>query len=322
MLVKGGAYLSKLQGLKAISFDKTGTLTNGKPVVTDSVFEQGVDQNELIDILVAMEKQSNHPLATAIITNFPETRALQLDVENQVGRGLSTNYAGNNYRIGKPASFEKVSFIYKEKEKQFSADGKTVVFFGENETVIGLIALMDVPNQDAKAAISYFKQAGLHTTMITGDAKLTGEAVGKQIGVDEVIANVMPEDKAKIVKEQQETYGSTAMLGDGINDAPALVTADVGIAMGDGTDVAMDVADLVLMKNDLSKLVYAHQLSKKMDKITWQNIAFSMIVVLTLVTLNFLGKMDITIGVILHEGSTILVILIALRMLKTPKKYL
>jgi Cd2+/Zn2+-exporting ATPase len=322
VLVKGGAYLSKLQGLKAISFDKTGTLTNGKPVVTDSVFEQGVDQNELIDILVAMEKQSNHPLATAIITNFPETRALQLDVENQVGRGLSTNYAGNNYRIGKPASFEKVSFIYKEKEKQFSADGKTVVFFGENETVIGLIALMDVPNQDAKAAISYFKQAGLHTTMITGDAKLTGEAVGKQIGVDEVIANVMPEDKAKIVKEQQETYGSTAMLGDGINDAPALVTADVGIAMGDGTDVAMDVADLVLMKNDLSKLVYAHQLSKKMDKITWQNIAFSMIVVLTLVTLNFLGKMDITIGVILHEGSTILVILNALRMLKTPKKYL
>ncbi|WP_270309187.1 heavy metal translocating P-type ATPase [Enterococcus avium] len=322
VLVKGGAYLSKLQGLKAISFDKTGTLTNGKPVVTDFVFEQGLDQNELIDILVAMEKQSNHPLATAIITSFPETRALQLDVANQVGRGLSTNYVGNSYRIGKPVSFEKVSFIYKEKEKQFSAEGKTVVFFGKNETVIGLIALMDVLIQDAKAAISYFKEAGLHTTMITGDAKLTGETVGKQIGVDEVIANVMPEDKAKIVKEQQEEYGSTAMLGDGINDAPALVTVDVGIAMGEGTGVEIDVADLVLMKNDLSKLAYAHQLSKKMDKITWQNIAFSIVVVLTLVTLNLLGKMDITIGVILHEGSTILVILNALRMLKTPKKYL
>lgn len=197
-----------------------------------------------------------------------------------------------------------------------------MVFFGKNETVIGLIALMDVLIQDAKAAISYFKEAGLHTTMITGDAKLTGETVGKQIGFDEVIANVMPEDKAKIVKEQQEEYGSTAMLGDGINDAPALVTADVGIAMGEGTGVEIDVADLVLMKNDLSKLAYAHQLSKKMDKITWQNIAFSIVVVLTLVTLNLLGKMDITIGVILHEGSTILVILNALRMLKTPKKYL
>lgn len=322
VLVKGGAYLSKLQGLRAISFDKTGTLTNGKPIVTDYVFEQGLDQKELIDLVVAMEKQSNHPLATAIINKFPATQELSLEVENQVGRGLSTNYANNSYRIGKPASFEKVSFIYKEKEKNFSAEGKTVVFIGKNEVVIGLIALMDVPNQYAKAAIAYFKEAGLHTTMITGDAKLTGEAVGKQIGVDEVAANVMPEDKAAIVKEQQAKYGSTAMLGDGINDAPALVTADVGIAMGDGTDVAMDVADLVLMKNDLSKLVYAHKLSKKMDKVTWQNIAFSMVVVLTLVTLNFLGKMDITIGVIMHEGSTILVILNALRMLKTPKKYL
>lgn len=322
VLVKGGAYLSKLQGLKAISFDKTGTLTNGKPVVTDYVFEQDLDQKELIDLVVAMEKQSNHPLATAIINKFPETKELTLEVENQVGRGLSTNYVNNSYRIGKPASFEKVSFIYKEKEKQFSAEGKTVVFIGKNEAVIGLIALMDVPNQYAKDAIAYFKEAGLHTTMITGDAKLTGEAVGKQIGVDEVVANVMPENKATIVKEQQKNYGSTAMLGDGINDATALVTADVGIAMGDGTDVAMDVADLVLMKNDLSKLVYAHKLSKKMDKITWQNIAFSMVVVLTLVTLNFLGKMDITIGVIMHEGSTILVILNALRMLKTPKKFL
>lgn len=322
VLVKGGAYLSKLQGLKAISFDKTGTLTNGKPVVTDYVFEQSLDQDELIDIVVAMEKQSNHPLATAIINKFPDTKELTLEVENQVGRGLSTNIGDNSYRIGKPASFERVSFIYKEKEKQFSAEGKTVVFIGKNEAVIGLIALMDVPNQYAKDAIAYFKEAGLHTTMITGDAKLTGEAVGKQIGVDEVVANVMPEDKAEIVKEQQAKYGSTAMLGDGINDAPALVTADVGIAMGDGTDVAMDVADLVLMKNDLSKLVYAHKLSKKMDKITWQNIAFSMVVVLTLVTLNFIGKMDITIGVIMHEGSTVLVILNALRMLKTPKKFL
>ena len=127
----------------------------------------------------------------------------------------------------------------------------------------------------------------------------------------------MPEDKASIVKDQQERYGLTAMLGDGVNDAPALVTADVGIAMGEGTDVAMDVADLVLMQNDLSKLAYAHRLTKKMNKITWQNIIFSMIVVVTLVTLNFLGKMDIGLGVVMHEGSTILVILNALRMLKS-----
>lgn len=322
VLVKGGAYLSKLQELKAISFDKTGTLTNGKPVVTDYAVAKELNEDEVVDLIVAMEKQSNHPLAAAIINKFPNRKDIEVTVENEVGRGLSTDYQNSNYRIGKPSSFMNASSDYRRQQQELSAEGKTVVFIGKDEQVVGLIALMDVPNQYAKDAISYFKQAGLHTTMITGDAKLTGEAVGKQIGVDEVIANVMPEDKASIVQEQQQKYGSTAMLGDGINDAPALVTADVGVAMGDGTDVAMDVADLVLMKNDLSKLVYAHQLSKKMNRITWQNILFSMFVVLFLVTLNFLGKMDITIGVILHEGSTIAVILNALRMLRTPKKYL
>lgn len=320
VLVKGGAYLSKLQELKAISFDKTGTLTNGKPVVTDYAVAKELNEDEVVDLIVAMEKQSNHPLAAAIINKFPNRKDVEVTVENEVGRGLSTDYQNSNYRIGKPSSFMNASSNYRRQQQELSAEGKTVVFIGKDEQVVGLIALMDVPNQYAKDAISYFKQAGLHTTMITGDAKLTGEAVGKQIGVDEVVANVMPEDKASIVQEQQQKYGSTAMLGDGINDAPALVTADVGVAMGDGTDVAMDVADLVLMKNDLSKLVYAHQLSKKMNRITWQNILFSMFVVLFLVTLNFLGKMDITIGVILHEGSTIAVILNALRMLRTPKK--
>lgn len=320
VLVKGGAYLSKLQELKAISFDKTGTLTNGKPVVTDYVVAKELNEDEVVDLIVAMEKQSNHPLAAAIISKFPNRQDVEVTVENEVGRGLSTDYQNSNYRIGKPSSFMNASSDYRRQQQELSAEGKTVVFIGKDEQVVGLISLMDVPNQYAKDAISYFKQAGLHTAMITGDAKLTGEAVGKQIGVDEVIANVMPEDKASIVQEQQQKYGSTAMLGDGINDAPALVTADVGVAMGDGTDVAMDVADLVLMKNDLSKLVYAHQLSKKMNRITWQNILFSMFVVLFLVTLNFLGKMDITIGVILHEGSTIAVILNALRMLRTPKK--
>ncbi|MBO1308598.1 heavy metal translocating P-type ATPase [Enterococcus sp. 669A] len=322
VLVKGGAYLSKLQDLKAICFDKTGTLTLGKPVVTDFFFEGGLDEAELINLVVAMEKQSNHPLATAIITKFPDRGGMEIIVENEVGRGLSASYKDKIYRIGKPSSFNNVSFNYKNRAQDLSAEGKTVVFLGENEQVIGLIALMDVPNQYTKDAITYFKEAGIHTTMITGDAKLTGEAVGRQVGVDEVAANVMPEDKASILQQQQETYGSTGMLGDGINDAPALVTADVGIAMGEGTDVAMDVADLVLMKNDLSKLVYAHKLSKKMNKVTWQNIWFSMFVVVVLVVLNFLGKMDITFGVILHEGSTIVVILNALRMLRTPKKFL
>lgn len=322
VLVKGGAFLSKLSDVKSISFDKTGTLTHGKPEVTNFEFDKDLDQEEMIDLVVSMEKQSNHPLATAIINKFPKRRTLNIEVTNEVGKGLSTNYDNKKYRIGKPSSFDKVSFVYKEQEKKLSMEGKTVVFIAENEQVIGYVALMDLPNEHAKKAIDYFKQVGIHTTMITGDAKLTGEAIGRQLGIDEVVANVMPEDKAEIVQEQQKKYGTTAMLGDGINDAPALVTADIGIAMGEGTDVAMDVADLVLMKNDLSKLVYAHQLSQKMDKVTWQNIWFSMFVVVTLVILNFLGKMDIALGVILHEFSTIAVILNGIRLLRTPKKFL
>ena len=321
VLVKGGAYLSKVADLQAISFDKTGTLTYGKPSVTDAYFDDSVDEAAMVDILVAMEKESNHPLATAILKHFTPQTAPALTVENELGRGLSANYQGQTYRIGKPSSFAQVKADFKAKEEALGQEGKTVVYMAVNEEVVGLIALMDLPNPAAKEAIAYFNREGIHTTMITGDAKLTGEAVGRMIGIQEVVANVMPEDKAGIVADQQAAFGTTAMLGDGVNDAPALVKADVGVAMGDGTDVAMDVADLVLMQNDLSKMVYAHHLAKKMDRITWQNIAFSMLVVLTLVTLNFLGKMDIAIGVIMHEGSTILVIINALRLLMTPREF-
>ncbi|MDK6804473.1 heavy metal translocating P-type ATPase [Aerococcus sp. UMB7834] len=321
VLVKGGAYLSKVAELKAISFDKTGTLTYGKPSVTDAYFDASVDEAAMVDILVAMEKESNHPLATAILKHFTPQTAPVLTVANELGRGLSANYQGQAYRIGKPSSFDQVKADFKAKEEALGQEGKTVVYMAVNEEVVGLIALMDLPNPAAKEAIDYFNREGIHTTMITGDAKLTGEAVGRMIGIQEVVANVMPEDKASIVADQKTRFGTTAMLGDGVNDAPALVKADVGVAMGDGTDVAMDVADLVLMQNDLSKMVYAHHLAKKMDRITWQNIAFSMLVVLTLVTLNFLGKMDIAIGVIMHEGSTILVIINALRLLLTPREF-
>ena len=144
---------------------------------------------------------------------------------------------------------------------------------------------------------------------------MTGKAVGDQLGVDEVLANVMPEDKSNVISEQKEKYGVIAMVGDGVNDAPALVKADVGIAMGDGTDVAVDVSDLVLMQNNLSKLVQAHKISKKMNKVIWQNIYFSMAVVVFLVIVSLLGLADIAISVIIHEGSTIVVILNGLRLL-------
>ena len=317
VLVKGGAYLSHLSNIKAIAFDKTGTLTNGEPVVTDYIFEE--DEEELLKVVVSMENQSNHPLARAIVNRFPNVEPIELEVENKIGVGLVTTYLGAEYCIAKVTAFTNASDALTKRVECLAKEGKTVVYVARNSKVVGLLAFMDIPNASAKGAVEYFKKQGIYTMMITGDSYLTGEAVGKIVGIEEVNANIMPADKAQIIKSRKEKYGSVAMLGDGVNDAPALALADVGIAMGNGTDVAMDVADLILMKNDLSKLSYAHKLSKKMLKITYQNIIFAMFVVVALVVLNFLGKMDITFGVILHEGSTLAVILNALRMLREVK---
>ena len=317
VLSKGSAYLSQLADIQAIAFDKTGTLTKGKPEVTNYYFSDSVDEKNIIDIVVALEKESNHPLASAILNKFEPKNKLAIKVENQIGRGLIGDYNGKTYRISKPTSFEAVSDDYTRLNKEWASEGNTVVYVSENEKVIGLIALMDIPSENAKATIEYFKKCGVHTTLITGDSEMTGQAVGKQLGVDQVIANVMPEDKSNIINEQKERYGITAMVGDGVNDAPALVKADVGIAMGEGTDVAVDVSDLVLMKNDLSKLVKAHKISLKMNRVIWQNIIFSMLVVAFLIIVSLLGLTDIAISVIVHEGSTLVVILNGLRLLKS-----
>ena len=315
VLSKGSTFLSQLADIDAIAFDKTGTLTRGKPEVTNYYFADSVNEEQVIDIVVSLEKGSNHPLANAILGKFEAKNILNIDVTNQIGKGLTGDYNGKNYRIGKPSSFEAVPDEYIRLNNEWSSQGNTVVYVAEDENVIGVIALMDIPSEHAKETIDYFKKLGIHTTLITGDSEMTGKAVGDQLGVDEVLANVMPEDKSNVISEQKEKYGVIAMVGDGVNDAPALVKADVGIAMGDGTDVAVDVSDLVLMQNNLSKLVQAHKISKKMNKVIWQNIYFSMAVVVFLVIVSLLGLADIAISVIIHEGSTIVVILNGLRLL-------
>ena len=315
VLSKGSSYLSQLADTQAIAFDKTGTLTKGKPEVTNYYFADSVNEENIIDIVVALEKGANHPLANAILEKFEAKTNLDIEVTNQIGKGLTGDYNGKNYRIGKPSSFEAVPDEYIRLNNEWSSQGNTVVYVAEDEKVIGVIALMDIPSEHARETIDYFRKLGIHTTLITGDSELTGQAVGEQLGVAEVIANVMPEDKSDIINRQKEKYGVTAMVGDGVNDAPALVKADVGIAMGEGTDVAVDVSDLVLMQNNLSKLVQAHKISKKMNKVIWQNIYFSMAVVVFLVIVSLLGLADIAISVIIHEGSTIVVILNGLRLL-------
>lgn len=322
VLFKGGSYLSNLSDLTAVAFDKTGTLTTGKPVVTETYFGNEVteaEQQQFEEVIVSMESKSNHPLAQAIIQHYEDIQPLELDVENIIGVGLVATSGDTSYKIGKPSSYHVIPEDIQAQTKNFEREGKTVVYFGSNDKVLALLAIQDVPKETSKQAIEYFKDEQIHTVMITGDAKRTGEAIGGQLGIDEVRGNVMPEEKADIISELKETYPVIAMVGDGVNDAPALVKADIGVAMGEGTDIAIDVADAVLMKNDLSKFAYTHKLAKKLRKVVWQNIIFALAVVVFLVISNIVGQMNMTLAVIFHEGSTLAVIFNGLRLLKSVK---
>lgn len=320
VLFKGGTYLANLTGIKAVAFDKTGTLTQGQPVVTDSFYTDKEKKAQWQQIIVSMETSANHPLATAIVAAFDEIDPLKMPIENKIGQGIVGEYDTDRYRIGKPSLFTNVSQEVKDKTKKLTSEGKTVVYFSENDEVVALIALMDRADEKAAETIAYLKKQEINTIMITGDSKTTGEAVAHTLGIDEVYSNILPENKAEAITSLQDKYGKTAMVGDGINDAPALVKADIGFAMGEGTDVAIDVADAVIMQNDLLKFEYAHKLSQKLDRIVWQNIIFALGVVLLLSVLNIIGEMNIGLGVLGHEGSTLLVLLNGLRLLLPLKK--
>jgi len=319
VLFKGGSYLSNLSDLTAVAFDKTGTLTTGKPVVTDTYFGKDIPAEKQIEfekMIVSMESKSNHPLAQAIINHYKNMDPTELEVENIIGVGLIALVGDTTYKIGKPNSYHVIPKDIQKQTDVFEREGKTVVYFGTEKQVLALLAIQDVPKETSKAAVQYFKAENIHTIMLTGDAKQTGEAIGRQLEIDEVRGNVMPDEKASIITELKETYPVMAMVGDGVNDAPALVTADIGIAMGEGTDIAIDVADGVLMKNDLSKFAYTHKLAKKLRKVVWQNIVFALAVVVLLVISNMIGQMNMTLAVIFHEGSTLAVIFNGLRLLK------
>lgn len=315
VLFKGGAYLANLSDVKAVAFDKTGTLTKGEPVVTDSFYKDCAKQSRWQQIIVTMEESANHPLAEAILAAYKNVGRLEMSVKNEIGQGIIGQYKKHYYRIGKPSLFNNVSQEMKEKTREYTTAGKTVVYFSEDGEVVALIALMDQADEKAAATITYLKEQHISTLMITGDAKTTGEAVAHALGIDEVFSNILPENKAEAISSLQTKYGETAMIGDGINDAPALVKADIGFAMGDGTDVAIDVADAVIMQNDLLKFEYAHKTAKKLNRIIWQNVVFAMGIVLLLSVLNIVGQMNIGLGVLAHEGSTLLVLFNGLRLL-------
>jgi Zn2+/Cd2+-exporting ATPase len=322
ILFKGGMHLENLGNLQAIAFDKTGTLTKGKPEVTDVVVREDLTREELLLRVASIEKYSNHPLASAIVRYAsPDGNGLSKPekMEDIAGFGVQATLDNGKWKVG------KADFVGLDDAERFqngiairlAEQGKTVVFARDEQGIAGVLALKDTVREETLKAIQALKQEGIHTIMLTGDSEKTAKAIAAESGIDSYISECLPETKVDEMKKLKERFSTVAMVGDGINDAPALATASVGIAMGEGTDVALETADVVLMKNDLPRIAEAVKLSRKMNRIIKQNVIFSICVIMVLISSNFLQALALPLGVIGHEGSTILVILNGLRLLKS-----
>ncbi|EAD3115807.1 heavy metal translocating P-type ATPase [Listeria monocytogenes] len=325
ILFKGGVHLENLRGVKAVAFDKTGTLTNGTPELTDRLFAENVDKQQVINVVGAMERQSLHPLAAAITQDLEAEiteKLTEIEVTDVPGWGVQAVYLEAIWQVG------KAGFVGNEEARVFSngaferlaGEGKTIVYVAKDGVIQAMFALKDTCRPEAIRTIKALQAKGIKTIMVTGDNEQTGAAIQAELGMDYVVSGCLPEKKVDVLKELSVTYGSVAMVGDGINDAPALAHAAVGIAMGEGTDIAMETADVVLMKNDLEKIPYAYNLSERLHWITWQNICFAIAVILVLITANVFQLINLPFGVVGHEGSTILVILNGLRLLRSNRK--
>lgn len=321
ILFKGGAYLEAIGAVNVVAFDKTGTLTEGIPKITQVIPYGNYFENELLGIAASLEAWSEHPIAKAIIHKAKE-RNIQLcsasKLEAVPGLGVRGIVDGQKYRIGKLALTEGQNLSDSEMKavRKLEKQGNTLIFVQAREELIGVLAVQDTLRPQAEESIGRLKQMGIKVVMLTGDSSATAQIIGEQVGVDEVYSELLPQDKVEIIKKLGE-YGKVAMVGDGVNDAPALAVSSVGIAMGAaGTDVALETANVVLMADDISKVAYAISLGRRTTRVVKQNVTFAIAVILVLVLSNFFGNINLPVGVIGHEGSTILVIISGLRLLR------
>lgn len=322
ILLKGGESLEQLSSIQSIVLDKTGTLTKGTPTVQNAVI---VDENkeEVHAMMYEMEIRSTHPLGKSITTYtqaYKNSDSITFDsFEEVIGNGLVATAQGSTWKIGKlswiDAEWKQHTALATEIEK-YLEQGEIVLAIEKNRQFIGFYAITDEIKESSQSVLHYFNKENIQTIMMTGDAESTAAAVAKHLDISDYQANCLPEDKATYVKNLSDKGVSVAMVGDGINDAPALANATVGIAIGEGTALAIEASDIVLLKNNLSLIKYGHELSKKMKRIISQNIVFSLSVITILILANVFQFINLPLGVIGHEGSTILVILNGLRLLK------
>lgn len=330
VLVKGGGPLENLGRLDAIAFDKTGTLTEGKPRLTDVVSSDGVAEEELLRVAVAVETLSDHPLAAAVVLGGNErlksdSVAQAHDVQSITGRGVKATVDGQMAYIGKDSLFAEVEGpplpdTLRESVEKLKATGRTTMIVRYGDSYLGVLGLMDTPREAAKNVIARLKELGVRRMiMLSGDNQQVADAVAQEVGIDEALGDLMPDEKVEAIRRLSAQEG-VAMVGDGVNDAPAMANATVGIAMGAaGSDVALEIADVALMADDLNHLPFAVGLSRQTSRIIRQNLWFSLGMVAFLVPATVLG-LQMGAAVLFHEGSTLLVVLNALRLLAYQAK--
>lgn len=316
VLIKGGEYVEEMQNIKTMVFDKTGTLTEGKLEVTDVKPLNKYTEKEILQIAGSLESKSKHPLAEAVINYVEDMDFKEVhNFESITGKGVKGIIDGKMFYIGKKSLFKDSSEFPDELIDEMENEGKTVVIIGNDEHIIGLIGLMDKIRQLSRSAIQELKENNIKTVMLTGDNKSTAKAVSSKIGIDQYYAGLLPEDKVKIIDELLGNGEHVAMVGDGVNDAPALARSNVGIAMGTaGSDVAIETADVALMHDDISKVNYLINLSKKTMSVVKQNVSLSILVKGSFAVFAVLGFVSLWMAVAFGDmGLTLIVILNALR---------
>ena len=320
VLIKGSTYVEEMRDVKAVIFDKTGTLTEGKLELSDiNVLNDDYAEDEIVRIAASLENSSSHPIANAIV-NYATLNDIEFeeieDFKNVPGKGIIANVEGKQFYAANESLIEGSEFnISQEEINQFSAEGKTVVFIGDEDGVIASLTVVDKIRDNAPDVIKDLKEQGVKTIMLTGDNKIAAKKVADEIGLDYVYSNLLPEDKLNILDTIRNKFGDVAMVGDGINDAPALARANIGIAMGAaGSDVAIETADVALMQDDISKLPYLFSLSQKTMNIIKQNISLSIFIKALFVILAILGLITLMMSVGIGDlGLTLVVILNSFR---------
>lgn len=330
VLIKGGKALEDLGTISTIAFDKTGTLTEGKPKLTNVIALNNFEKQELLQIVFEVENLSNHPLAKAIVKDIEALHNIQFkdlacEIEGIQGKGISAKYKDSKVFVGNlKLMYDEgitVDATVKSKMENLLRDGHTMMLVAFKNELIGLIGVMDVPRKTASITLKKLKSMGIkRMIMLTGDHQNVGDAIAKQIGLTEAKGNLLPEDKVAEIKKLLASNRKIAMIGDGVNDAPAMALSTVSIAMGAaGSDVALETADVALMSDKIENLPFVIGLSRASKRIIKENIFISLGVVLVLVPVTILGLTNIGLAVLFHEGSTVVVVLNALRLLAYKK---